>query len=268
MGNRQLLWHGTNVAVVVAIMNSGLRIMPHSGGRVGKGIYFASESSKSSGYVTPNSYGTGFMFLNEVALGKEHHITSDNSRLKSPPKGFDSVVAQGHTEPDRSVAVTVDLDGKDVVMAMGSPQYRLQYATSSFSQTEFLVYKESQVHIRYLLKLQYPGFGSTVLTALKSPKSFLNVFVNFFMMLSLWFHFIQPARWAWNSPRNLSTAATVFLLMVVLFVYYRIISTRVQRLRWKYPFLGAALAICLSLGITYATFHLSEISQLFDFPAV
>ena len=45
LDNRKLLWHGTNVAVVAAILNSGLRIMPHSGGRVGKGIYLASENS-------------------------------------------------------------------------------------------------------------------------------------------------------------------------------------------------------------------------------
>lgn len=50
LGNRKLLWHGTNVAVVAAILKGGLRIMPHSGGRVGKGIYFASENSKSAGY--------------------------------------------------------------------------------------------------------------------------------------------------------------------------------------------------------------------------
>ena len=50
LDNRRLLWHGTNVAVVAAILKSGLRIMPHSGGRVGKGIYFASECSKSAGY--------------------------------------------------------------------------------------------------------------------------------------------------------------------------------------------------------------------------
>ena len=50
LANRKLLWHGTNVAVVAAILKSGLRIMPHSGGRVGKGIYFASENSKSAGY--------------------------------------------------------------------------------------------------------------------------------------------------------------------------------------------------------------------------
>ena len=31
LDNHKLLWHGTNVAVVAAILNGGLRIMPHSG---------------------------------------------------------------------------------------------------------------------------------------------------------------------------------------------------------------------------------------------
>jgi poly [ADP-ribose] polymerase len=96
---RKLLWHGTNVAVLVAILSTGLRIMPHSGGncpsiyvsllflylhyllncflflslgRVGKGIYFASENSKSAGYVGCTSDNVGFMFLNEVFLQTLH----------------------------------------------------------------------------------------------------------------------------------------------------------------------------------------------------
>jgi len=48
--HRKLLWHGTDVAVIAAILKGGLRIMPHSGGRVGKGIYFASENAKSAAY--------------------------------------------------------------------------------------------------------------------------------------------------------------------------------------------------------------------------
>ena len=56
MDNRKLLWHGTNVAVVAAILKGGLRIMPHSGGRVGSGIYFASENSKSAGYGKTPQY--------------------------------------------------------------------------------------------------------------------------------------------------------------------------------------------------------------------
>lgn len=43
--------------------------------------------------------GTGIMFLNEAALGKEHIITVDDSTLTSPPSGYDSVLAKGRTEP-------------------------------------------------------------------------------------------------------------------------------------------------------------------------
>ena len=39
------------------------------------------------------------MFLNEAALGKEHPIKKDDRTLTKPPSGFDSVVAQGQTEP-------------------------------------------------------------------------------------------------------------------------------------------------------------------------
>lgn len=82
--HRKLLWHGTNVAVVVAILKTGLRIMPHSGGRVGRGIYFASENEKSAGYVG-RAGNIGIMFLNEVVLGKEHTITRDDSSLRQAP---------------------------------------------------------------------------------------------------------------------------------------------------------------------------------------
>ncbi|CAN0537583.1 unnamed protein product, partial [Ectocarpus sp. 12 AP-2014] len=91
MTNRKLLWHGTNVAVVAAIVKSGLRIMPHSGGRVGKGIYLASENAKSRQYVRP-AYGArgpgvnlGIMFLCEAALGNEASITVDDWKLTKPP---------------------------------------------------------------------------------------------------------------------------------------------------------------------------------------
>jgi len=107
ISNRKLLWHGTNVAVCSAILKTGLRIMPHSGGRVGRGLYFASENNKSAGYVqtAKNNKGKdiGIMFLNEVALGKENHIQKDDSSLKKPPNGYDSVVALGQREPDKKI---------------------------------------------------------------------------------------------------------------------------------------------------------------------
>lgn len=153
--NRRLLWHGTNVAVVAAILKSGLRIMPHSGGRVGRGIYFASENSKSAGYVGCTSSGLGIMFLNEVALGKEHHITKDDPSLKTAPKGYDSVVARGLTEPDPSSDCELILDGRKISVPQGKPITVSKYKNSHFSQSEYLVYKESQARMRYLLLLNF-----------------------------------------------------------------------------------------------------------------
>lgn len=49
------------------------------------------------------------MFLNEVALGKEHYITRDDPSLRQPPKGFDSVVAKGHTEPGPFINQLINL---------------------------------------------------------------------------------------------------------------------------------------------------------------
>lgn len=153
--NRKLLWHGTNVAVVVAILKGGLRIMPHSGGRVGKGIYFASENAKSAGYVRTTQDKTGIMFLNEVVLGKEHHITVDDWTLVAPPKGFDSIVAKGITEPDPKLDTEIVLDGHKVTVPQGKPIRQNQFQNSRFSQSEYLVYREDQCRIRYLLKLKF-----------------------------------------------------------------------------------------------------------------
>lgn len=155
IGNRRLLWHGTNVAVVAAILKSGLRIMPHSGGRVGRGIYFASENSKSAGYVGCTSKGLGIMFLNEVALGREHHITKDDPSLRKAPAGYDSVVARGSTEPDPKKDYELTLDGRKITVPQGPPKKMPEFEGSHFSQSEYLVYKESQARLRYLLLLNF-----------------------------------------------------------------------------------------------------------------
>ncbi|NXO82787.1 PARP3 polymerase, partial [Sitta europaea] len=153
--HRRLLWHGTNVAVVAAILKSGLRIMPHSGGRVGKGIYFASENSKSACYVGCTSKKIGIMFLTEVALGKPYRITRDDPSLCQPPAGYDSVLACGRTEPDPAQDEEVLLDGKKVLVCQGKPIPMAAYQDSSFSQSEYLIYQESQCRIRYLVQLRF-----------------------------------------------------------------------------------------------------------------
>ncbi len=153
IAERKLLWHGTNVAVVAAILGTGLRIMPHSGGRVGRGIYFASENGKSIQYIGPSG-DTAIMFLAEVALGKEHSIWQDDSSLRQPPKGFDSIVARGHTEPDPDHNIEWTFEGKKVVVPQGAPIKQKQWQKSSFTHSEYLVYSESQVRLRYALRIK------------------------------------------------------------------------------------------------------------------
>uniref|UniRef100_A0A914WSW0 Poly [ADP-ribose] polymerase n=1 Tax=Plectus sambesii TaxID=2011161 RepID=A0A914WSW0_9BILA len=156
--NRKLLWHGTNVAVVAAILKSGLRIMPHSGGRVGRDIYFASEMPKALDTQKLIPVGCaqniGIMFLNEVALGKEKTITMDDSSLKAPPQGFDSIIARGRQEPDAKHDVKIEIDGRHVIIPQGKP-IQTEHSNSSFHQSEYLIYKENQCRIRYLLQIQF-----------------------------------------------------------------------------------------------------------------
>ena len=85
------------MAVVAAILKTGLRIMPHSGGRVGRGIYLADAQCKSAHYCHA-SQRRALLFLIEAPLGKEHHVLRDGhhaSSLTEPPRGFQSVVALG-----------------------------------------------------------------------------------------------------------------------------------------------------------------------------
>ncbi|KAJ3046886.1 Poly [ADP-ribose] polymerase 3 [Rhizophlyctis rosea] len=154
INERKLLWHGTNVAVVAAILATGLRIMPHAGGRVGRGLYFASENAKSASYTSAGPDGTACMFLAEVALGKQHEINNDDPSLRAAPKGFDSVVAKGHTEPDPKKNTTIKLDGNDVVVPQGKAVDQKAWKDSSFWHSEYLVYKESQVRLRYVLRVK------------------------------------------------------------------------------------------------------------------
>ncbi|KAK9814186.1 hypothetical protein WJX72_001934 [[Myrmecia] bisecta] len=163
LDNRRLLWHGTNIAVVAAVLRKGLRIMPHSGGRVGKGIYLASENSKSAGYVTSARRNGNYvcaMFLAEAALGKEYSLLRDDSSLRAPPSGFDSVVARGRTEPDPAKDAVLALDGRSVIVPQGKPIPMPAYGSSSFSQSEYLLYQESQQRIRYIATFKFSSRGS------------------------------------------------------------------------------------------------------------
>jgi len=89
----------SNVAVFAAILATGLKIMPHAGGRVGKGLYFADMINKSQGYCGLHG-NVGLILLNEVVLGNQFKILQDRPDLKAPPAGYDSVLACGNVMPN------------------------------------------------------------------------------------------------------------------------------------------------------------------------
>lgn len=153
---------------MAAILNSGLRIMPHSGGRVGSGVYLASENGKSAGYCTAHGH-TGVMFLCEAALGKQRFITKNgevgwNEKDPVSKHKANSCLAVGNTEPDPSKDIMVEFEGKQVCFPQGkvipSPILKeLKVASSSYQQSEYLIYDETQVTIRYVLKMNFDTTG-------------------------------------------------------------------------------------------------------------
>lgn len=103
VGNIKELWHGTGAANMLSILKAGM-IVPRSGGSIyvtgrmfGDGLYFSDQSTKAIRYATGAWGGGGsrdrkFMFLNDVAMGKEYIPRSSFSG--KIPAGFDSCFAK------------------------------------------------------------------------------------------------------------------------------------------------------------------------------
>lgn len=59
------------------------------------------------------------------------------------------------SRPDPARDVEVTLDGKKVLVCQGKPIPMPAYKDSSFFQSEYLIYQESQCRIRYLVQLHF-----------------------------------------------------------------------------------------------------------------
>lgn len=130
IGNVQELFHGTRSANMPAILSSHLKLpsklkgVPITGAMFGPGLYFASNSTKSSQYSsakfggTANKCNTGYLFLVDVALGKSKEVTSSHNFLEAPA-GYNSVKA---------------------------------CKGSSLLHDEYIVYKENQQKLKYIVE--------------------------------------------------------------------------------------------------------------------
>lgn len=131
-GNVKHLFHGSRSCNLVGILSSHLK-MPNSlpnvqktGAMFGPGIYFANNSSKSYNYSsgswgnTRNKYTTAYLFVTEVALGNVKKV-DDATYFRQAPSGYDSVMG-----------------------CKGRNLYN----------DEFIVYRENQVRIKYLVEVE------------------------------------------------------------------------------------------------------------------
>lgn len=152
--NKQLLWHGTNMANAIGILSTGLRInppgVPTTGKMFGNGLYFANASTKSAGYMGIRANGIGIMFLCEVALGNMYERVSAEN-IVTLPAGKHSTKGLGCYQPDPDTHV--DIDG-DVTVPIGRI---VQTAVSgrSLLYDEFIIYDVSQIKMRYVVVVEY-----------------------------------------------------------------------------------------------------------------
>ncbi len=92
------LFHGSRSANILNILTTGLLIKPktaiHTGSMFGSGIYFASESTKSTQYAQKwanNKFDSAFLLVCDVAVGNIKEYDDAQPHLSKPPRGYDSV---------------------------------------------------------------------------------------------------------------------------------------------------------------------------------
>ncbi|KAI5066362.1 hypothetical protein GOP47_0018986 [Adiantum capillus-veneris] len=111
----QLLFHGTNDEGIKGITTDGFRLPPpHKNNMFGRGVYFATDSSKSAHQLYTK--GSNKLLLCEVLIGRPWSLTSARPDLdyKTVRKNYDSVFsvrnskASGGTEFDEYVIYNPD----------------------------------------------------------------------------------------------------------------------------------------------------------------
>jgi len=143
---------------MMGILQQGLRIAPpeasRSGWSLGKGVYTSDSLEKSMGYMDYD--GTGFALLCEVALGKVKEVV-DREYQESAPEGFNSVLAVSREVPDPNENVTTPYGavvpaGVRINQSGLAEKFNNRFFYNNYS--EYVVYKESQVLLRYVMQLK------------------------------------------------------------------------------------------------------------------
>ncbi|XP_045486394.1 poly [ADP-ribose] polymerase [Pieris rapae] len=155
--NRKLLWHGSRLSNIAAILLQGLLIAPEgverTGDMFGKGIYFADVVTKSAqyAYATPD-HPAAVLLLCRVALGNMKRCTV-REPVTELPQGMNSVWGVGRFQPDPA-ASEILADGTEVPLGAIVPNTRDDPDKLVLVHNEYIVYDEAQVNLKYLVQLQ------------------------------------------------------------------------------------------------------------------
>eukprot|EP00826_Nyctotherus_ovalis_P008596 TRINITY_DN12235_c0_g1_i3.p1 TRINITY_DN12235_c0_g1~~TRINITY_DN12235_c0_g1_i3.p1 ORF type:complete len:307 (+),score=68.72 TRINITY_DN12235_c0_g1_i3:67-987(+) len=155
MANRLLLFHGSSTSNYLGILSQGLRIAPSNvmitGWAFGKGIYFADMFTKSADYC--HNFGNrpgNLMLICEVALGRTSNALKSSSSNNEPPAGFDSVKARGTRGPNMDKRLYLE-DGSELPIGE-IVEYKVNINSYMMPANEYIVFKPSQVRMRYLIQ--------------------------------------------------------------------------------------------------------------------
>ncbi|MHB1953119.1 MAG: hypothetical protein ACYCOU_05175 [Sulfobacillus sp.] len=150
-GNCQLLWHGSRLANFAGILTQGLKINPlnvvRHGSMFGNGIYFANSATKSAQYLHAAKGQLGVLALCAVSLGNCWEL-KQSANVQTLPAGFSSVWGRGEMTPDPRRHQKLPGDPR-ITVPIGTLQP--SYQGGSLMYDEYVVYRESQVQLRYLV---------------------------------------------------------------------------------------------------------------------
>ena len=154
IGNKTLLWHGSNFVNWGGILSQGLRIAPPEaptwGFMFGKGVYFADVFHKSADYSWfLNSKNVGLIALWDVALGNTNDIIREDSSLSLSTllKGTNSTKGCGKFIPSR----TIEIDGSKLHLG----PLKTNDENNELTHNEYICYDEDQIQLKYLFMWKF-----------------------------------------------------------------------------------------------------------------
>lgn len=153
--SRMLLWHGSRLCNFVGILSQGLRIAPPeapaSGYMFGKGLYFADLIQKSATYTHPDPVDNiGLLLLCDVFLGDTMEVDKP-TYITELPEDKHSLKALAKYQPAPG---KVDKVAGGSKFMTGKPE-STHIEDVFLDEAEYVVYKEAQVKISYLVKIKF-----------------------------------------------------------------------------------------------------------------